>query len=166
MKTQKYDKFFGAFGVLGACILLVGHLLKSPEYFFIFGSIALLITALHYQLIYFIALECILTACYLSMLLGISFYSQTALPILLCFQLLVFFLMLGKQNFFLLIIGIGGIVLLSLGLSYENQWMYCIGSSAVAFYAFFMAYKGSKAAYIWAGLNTVFAIMALYQALS
>lgn len=163
MVKNIYENRFIALGVFGALIVLFGTTLKYPHIYYIVGSFVLLTTAIHYKLFYFIALEIILAAGHTAILLGIGPYTQLALPLLLCLQLLIFYLMLGKENSIFLLVGILGIALLSLGFSYHNQWIFFIGSSSIAMYAYYIAIKGCYPAYIWAVLNTVFTLEALYK---
>ncbi|KGP63863.1 membrane protein [Legionella norrlandica] len=144
-------------------MLIYGRNQTPPQAYYIFGSFALLITAIHYKLIYFIALELILAAGHTSILLGIGPYVGLALPLLMCLQLLVFYLMIGKENSIFLLIGIVGIALLSMGLAYNNQIIFFSGSSGVAIYAYYNAYKGQYISYLWGVLNTILASFALYQ---
>ena len=96
-------------------------------------------------------------------LLKIGNMLQLALPILLTLQLLTFYFLSGQLNNLFLLIGIAGIAFLSLGFSYENQWIFFLGGSAVAIYAFHCTYKGKKIALLWAILNTLFALIAILK---
>ncbi len=163
MTKANYDNKYIVSGVLGALIILCGNTRSFPQPYYIIGSLILLFTAIHFKLLYFIALELILAAGHTAILLDMGTNTQHALPILLCFQLFIFYLMLRKENIFLLSIGIIGIALLSFGFSYNNQWIFFSGSSLVAIYAYYNAYKTCYAAYIWAILNTIFSLIALYK---
>lgn len=148
---------------MGALVLLYGSTRAYPQPFYIVGSFALLITAIYFQLLYFVALEIILAAGHTAILIGVGTFIRMSLPVLLCFQLLIFYLMVGKENLFLLLIGIIGIALLSLGFSHNDQWVFFSGSSLIAIYAYYNGYRGNPPAYIWALLNTSFAFIALYK---
>ncbi len=163
MAEINYQNKYIALGTLGALIILFGYAQNYPQIYYIFGSFALLITALHYRLIYFIALELILAAGHSAILLKIGPYIQFALPVLLCFQLLIFYLMVGRDNSIPLLIGIIGIALLSLGFAYNNQWIFFLGSLFIAIYAYYSAFQGRYACYIWAVLNSIFALIALFK---
>lgn len=163
MIKVNYDTKYIISGIFGSLILLYGNTQDFPQPYYIFGSLLLLITAVHFKLLYFIALELILAAGHSAILLGLGTNAQHALPILLCFQLFIFYLMIGKENSILLLIGIVGIALLSIGFAYNNQWIFFSGSSFIAIYAYYSAYKGRYAAYIWAILNTIFSLIALYK---
>lgn len=163
MTNYLHDKKYAILGIVGAILILFGHAQTYPQAYYIIGSSGLLITALHYQLHYFIALELILIAGHTAILIGMGHYTQIALPVLLCFQLFVFYLMVNKQNSIFLMVGIIGIALLSLGFSYNNQWVFFSGSLAVSIYAYYNGYKGVYPSYIWAALNTLFAVFALYK---
>lgn len=152
-------------GLIGALVLLIGTTKAPPQAYYIFGSFLLLCTAFHYQLLYFIALELILIAGHTAILLGLGYYIQIALPLFLCFQLLLYYLLVGKQTSIFLIIGIIGIAVLSLGFTYQNQWVFLSGSLGIAIYAFYNGYKGVAPSYLWAGLNSLFALLALYRLL-
>lgn len=162
-KVNSHNNAYIALAIIGSVINLYGNIQSFPQFYYILGSLALLITAIHFKLIYFIALEIILSAGHTALLLGVGRYTQLALPILLCTQLFIFYLMIGKENTLLLLIGIVGIALLSCGFSYNNQWIFFIGGSFVAIYAYYNAYKGLYASYIWAIMNTLFAFSAFYK---
>ncbi|WP_237759415.1 hypothetical protein [Legionella parisiensis] len=116
-------------------------------------------------MLYFIALQLILIAGHAAILLGSGPYTQFFLPILMCCQLLTFYLMFGKENSVFLILGIFGIALLSMGFAYNDKWIFFSGSTLVAVYAYYSEYKGLSPSYIWAILNTVIALIALYRIL-
>lgn len=156
------NKYF-ILGIIGALIILYGHGHDHPQTYYIFGSFALLVTAIHYKLIYFIALEIILAAGHSAILLGVGRYTQMALPVFLCFQLLIFYLMIGKENGIILLIGIIGIALLSLGFAYNDQRIFFSGSLFIAIYSYHSGAQGNYPSYIWAILNTIFALLALYK---
>ncbi|MCL9685580.1 hypothetical protein [Legionella maioricensis] len=158
-----YDNKYIALGIIGSLIILYGYGQDYPQTYYIFGSFALLATAIHYKLLYFVALEIILAAGHLAILLGVGRYTQMALPVFLCLQLLIFYLMVGKENSIFLLIGIVGIALHSLGFAYNDQWIFFSGSLFIAIYAYHIAYKGRYPAYVWAILNTLFALLALYK---
>lgn len=162
IKVSNETKYL-VLGIIGALIILYGHRLNYPQPYYIAGSLSLLITAIHFKLVYFIALELILAAGHSAIVLGVGPNTQLALPILLCLQLFIFYLMIGKENIILLLIGIIGIALLSFGFAYNNQWIFFSGSSFVAIYAYYSAYKGQYASYIWAILNTIFSFIAFYK---
>ncbi len=138
--------------------------MQTPaQKYYVIGSAFLLITSIHFKLIYFIALEIILMAGHGAILLGIGTIIQLALPLLLCLQLLTFYFLSGQLNNFFLITGILGIAILSIGFSYENQWIFFLGSFFVAVYAFYTVYKGKPVALLWAILNSLFAIIAILK---
>ncbi|WP_392537281.1 hypothetical protein [Legionella sp. 227] len=164
-------KIFIFLGVIGSLIIVYGLLkyfgttppkLYSQLHYFI-GGVALLITAIYFRLLFFIALQLILIAGHAAILLGSGPYTQFFLPILLCCQLLTFYLMFGKESSVFLILGIFGIALLSMGFAYNDKWIFFSGSTFVAIYAYYSGYKGLYASYIWAILNTVIALLALYR---
>ncbi|HAT8152936.1 TPA: hypothetical protein JA359_15715, partial [Legionella pneumophila] len=96
MNKTKYDIISLVLGIIGALLLIYGLSQNIPQVYYISGSLALMITAIHYKLIFFIALELILGAGHTSILLGMGKYIGSALPSLLCLQLLIFYLMFGK----------------------------------------------------------------------
>lgn len=115
--------------------------LQSQLYYFV-GGIALLITAIHFRLFFFIALQLILIAGHAAILL-----------------------MFGKENSVFLILGVFGIALLSMGFAYNDKWIFFSGSSFIAIYAYYNAYNGLYPSYIWAVLNTAIALLAIYRIL-
>lgn len=159
------DKRSAALGVLGALITLYGHSQSHPQLYYILGSFCLLLVAVHYKLVYFVALELILATGHTAVLLGVGLYARVALPILLCIQLLLFYLMLGKKTSIFLLLGIVGIALMSLGFAYNHQWVFFIGSTCIAAYAYYCVYQSKhyNPCIIWAVLNTIFAFFSLYQ---
>lgn len=165
MNPQLVSYFYTILGIIGACISLYGYLFQNhePQVFYIIGSLALLITAIYYKLAYFIALELILIAGHLAILFGSGPHTQFTLPILLCLQLFIVYSMIGQSNLLFLVIGILGIALLSIGLAVNNQWLFFFGGIFIAMYAYYRGYKGQKASYLWAILNTVFASIAIFH---
>ena len=157
------DKLFLLCGVLGSYILLFGLGQTPAQLYYVVGSALLLLTAIHYKLIYFIALEMILIAGHGATLLQIGSMLQLALPILLTVQLLTFYFLSGRLNNLFLIIGITGIAVLSTGFTYENQWIFFLGSSAIAIYAFYCFYRGKTIALLWALLNSLFALISIFK---
>ncbi|MGL5742196.1 MAG: hypothetical protein ACRCXC_06440 [Legionella sp.] len=150
-------------GCIGALIVLFGITQTPPQAYYITGAVALFATAAYFRLLYFVALEFILIAGHTALILGSGPYTQFFLPVLLCFQLLVFYSMFGKENSIFLVLGVIGIALLSIGFAYNDQWIFFIGSSFIATYSYYSGYRGLYPSYIWASLNTVFALFSLYK---
>lgn len=124
-----YENKYAILGVLGALVVLYGTTQWPPQMYYVAGATALLATAIHYHLFYYVALELILIAGHAAIILGQGPYIQLALPILLCLQLFIFYLMFSKENSLILFLGICGIALLSLGFAYNNQWIFFSGSA-------------------------------------
>lgn len=163
VNSKLKDGLFLLSGILGSCILFLG-LTKSPaQLYYVIGSTLLLFAALHFRLIYFIALELILIAGHGAALMHIGPALQVAMPTLLTLQLLAFYFLSGQLNNLFLLIGITGIALHSIGFVYENQWIFFFGGLAIAIYAFYAAYRGKKAALLWAILNSLFTLTAVYK---
>ena len=152
-------------GILGAVANLYGLAQPSPQLYYVIGSCLLLVTAIYFRLTYFIALELILISGHGAILLGIGPVLQVVLPILLCAQLLIYYVMSGQLGHIFRLIGISGIALLSIGFAYENQWIFLFGSMEVAIFAFYQVYRGRYIALLWAILNTIFMLLATYQLL-
>lgn len=163
VNIRKKDELFLLIGIIGCLILLFGLMQTPAQKYYVIGSALLLLTSIHFKLIYFIALELILIAGHGAILLGIGTTLQLALPVLLCIQLLSFYFMSGQLNNFFLLIGIAGIAILSIGFAYQNQWVFFLGSFSVAIYAFYTAYKGKTVTLLWAILNTLFALIAILR---
>ncbi|KTC86686.1 hypothetical protein [Legionella brunensis] len=163
MNIKRQNELFLVVGIIGSFILLLGLTNTPAQKYYVIGSALLLLTSIHFRLIYFIALEIILLAGHGAILLGIGTTLQLALPILLCIQLLSFYFMSGQLNNIFLLIGITGIAVLSVGFSYENQWIFFIGSFSIAIYAFYTAYKGKAITLLWAILNSLFALIAILK---
>lgn len=150
-------------GMIGSLILFFGLTKSSPQFYYVLGSTLLLFTALHFKLIYFIALELILIAGHGAAILHTGLTLQVAMPTLLTLQLLAFYFLSGQLNNIFLLIGITGIALHSIGFVYENQLIFFFGSFAIAIYAFYIFFKGKKAAIVWAILNSLFSLIAIYK---
>ena len=157
---------FIALGFIGAIIILYGATQNHTAIYYLIGGVALLTTAVYFRLLYFIALQLILFAGLSGMALGSGPYTLFYLPILLCFQLFIFYIMYSKENSILLMLGIIGIALLSIGFAYNHSWIYLIGCVFVATYSYYSGYKGMYASYIWALLNTFLAFLTLYRIFS
>lgn len=156
--------FFYTLAITGALVSLFGTTQHPPQPYFVLGSLMLLMSAMHFRMPYFIALELILLAGHGAILLGIGAKLQLALPILLCFQLIVYMLFSGQlYNKFTLLATLA-IALLSIGFAYNNQWVFFIGSSFIAIYAFALR-KENSPALIWSGLNAGFSFVALLRIL-
>lgn len=119
-------------------------------------------TAIYFQLFYFIALELILLAGHGTILLDVGPVLHLALPLLLCLQLLIFYFLSDRLNNMFLVIGVVGIALISAGFAYNNQWVFFSGSLGIAIYAYYSTQK-NKACLLWAILNTLFASIALVR---
>lgn len=156
--TRIYEKYM-ILGIIGVLIILYGTTKWPPQPYYIVGCSALLATALHYNLFYYIALELILISGHAAVMLGDGPYIQIALPSLLSFQLLIFYLVYGKEKNLILLLGISGIALLSVGFAYNQQWIFLVGSTFIAIYSYYSAYRGRYPAYIWAILNTILACL-------
>ena len=164
LNTRHKNFFYIAIGILGSLVTMYG-LSQSPEaaqIFYVIGSSLLLITSIYFRLFYFIALEIILIAGHSTILLKIGTILQLALPSLLCVQLLVFYFLSGRLNDIFLIIGIIGIAFISAGFAYNNQWVFFFGGAAIAIYAFYSA-RRNPVSLLWAILNSLFAIIALFR---
>ncbi|KTD15600.1 hypothetical protein Lgra_0266 [Legionella gratiana] len=157
-------KLFILLGWIGTLIILFGTTQKPSHVYYIAGALALLSTAIYYKLFFYVALELILIAGHLAIFLRIGPYTQLFLPILLCAQLLTFYIVFGKVKIFL-VLGILGVAFLSIGLAYNNQWIFFSGSTFIAIYSYYAGHKGQHPAYIWAGLNTALALIALSRIL-
>lgn len=164
MVTAKIqDSLFLLSGIVGACTLLFGLTQIPAQVYYVIGSILLLLTSLHFRLLYFMALELILIAGHGAILLQINDSLRVALPVLLSMQLLIFYFLSGQLNNLFLLIGISGIAFLSIGFAHENQWIFFLGGFSIAFYAFYCAYQGKLITLLWAILNTLFAAIAIYK---
>jgi hypothetical protein len=162
IKTHDQLIFLG--GIIGSFILIFGLLSqKSPQVCYIIGSVSLLLAAINFRLIYFIALEMILIAGHSAVLLGINPVLQLALPVLLTIQLLAYCFLSGQLNNFYLLVGIAGVALHSIGFVYENQLIFFFGNLSIAIYAFYCAYEERTVALLWAILNTLFALITILK---
>lgn len=157
------DGLFLLGGIIGSAILFLGLTQAPAQLYYVIGSTLLLFAAIHFRLVYFIALELILIAGHGAGLLHIGKTLQIAMPIMLTIQLLAFYFLSGQLNNIFLLIGIAGIALHSVGLVYENQWIFLFGSIAITTYAFYTVSNGKKVAWLWAILNTLFALTAVYK---
>ena len=159
VKKNAQEAIFLSIGIIGALIIFYGLTQTAAQLYFVIGSTMLMSTAMYFQLTYFVALELILMAGHGAILLGIGPVLQIVLPILLCTQLLAYYLLSGRLENIFRLIGISGIAILSIGFAYENQWIFLSGSLAVAIFAFYQAYEGRRVALLWAALNSVFALI-------
>lgn len=163
VNSNRNNHFFLAIGIIGAFVLLFGLEQSSESRYFAIGALFLLATAIHYKLIYFIALELIMLSGHGGRILGIGVISEFALPLLLCLQLLIFYILSGQLNNLFIIIGIIGIALLSVGFSYQSNLIFMFGGLCVAIYSFYSVYQGKKIALLWGILNLLFAFSSLVK---
>lgn len=162
--NQSSALLFTLLGVIGAFITILGLTRAHAQLYYVAGSSLLLVTALYFKMFYFIALEMILIAGHGAVLLGIGHNLQVALPVLLCIQLLVYYGLSGQLTNWYILTGIAGIATLSIGFVYVNQWIFFIGSTAIAIYAYSHS-TTRKIALLWAVLNSVFALIAVLELL-
>lgn len=150
-------------GIIGAITTFSGLFTYFPQPYYVAGSLLLLMTAIHFRLYFFVALEIILLSGHSAILLGIGTMLQVALPILLCFQLLFFYFFSGQTKNLTIIIGIIGIALISIGFAIESQWVFLSGSLSIVIYAYYNIENSNKLSLIWLILNLMFAVTALYR---
>lgn len=155
-KKNINDLLSALVGIFGAVVILIGMSQDSAQLYYVIGSSSLLVTAIYYKLTFFIALELILLSGHGAKLLGLGVVSQTFLPILLSFQLLVYYLLSGQLKNIYRLLGIIGISMLSIGFSYSHLWVFFLGSLFVATYALHNVYTGKNIALIWGVLNSIF----------
>lgn len=162
--TINNDHCYLFFGLLGSILTFWGLFLKQEpaQIVYFTGSALLLLTAIHFKLLYFIALEIILMSGHGASFFAIGSKLQFAMPILLSLQLLLFYYLSNQLTNLFISIGILGIALLSIGFAYQNQWIFFAGGTAIAIYAFYAA-KTTKAALLWAILNSLFACFAVIK---
>lgn len=163
VNKQRIPTLFIFIGVMGACTILYGFQQPLPQVFYVIGASLLLITALYFQLTFFIALELILIAGHGAILLGIGPVLQAVLPILLSIQFLAYYVLSGRLENVFRLIGIIGIALLSIGFADENQWIFFFGSLGIAIFAFYQVYEGYRAALLWALFNLIYVGIAAYK---
>lgn len=163
MLNQK-DTLYITIGLFGAALTFLGLFLPQPyeQISFITGSSILLMTALHFKLIYFIALEMIVISGHAAILFDIGLKLQIALPILLSLQLLVFYYMSGQLTNLFILIGIAGIAFMSVGFAYQAPIIFFLGSVTIATYSIYEAQKNLPA-WIWGGMNILFSLVTLYR---
>ena len=163
MDKNGQEALFISVGIIGASVILYGLTQTNAQLFYVAGATMLLVTAVYFQLTYFIALELILLAGHGAILLGIGPVLQAVLPILLSTQLLVYYLLSGRLGNIFRLIGIIGIALLSIGFAYQNQWIFAFGSLGVTIFAFYQVYQTRKVALLWGVLNLVYFFIAAYK---
>lgn len=159
-----HDYFMILIGTLGSCISLFGLFQACPQYYYIGGSTLILIVSIYYKLFYFIALQVIMISGHTAILLGLGPILQFAIPCFLCFQLLFFYYFTEPLTRFTLV-GILGIAILSIGFSYEGNWVFFVGSAMISLYSLHLAQKNSIA-YLWAVLNSLFASITAIEFIS
>lgn len=163
-RTKILDILFALIGIPGAFIVLYGQHSELEQLGYISGSAVLMMTAAWYKQFYFVAMELIQIAGHGASFLNVGVYIQFAIPLLLTIQLLIYYFMTGPLNTVFVVIGIVANCLLAIATSYENQWVYVIGGAGIAAYAYYCVFsKKQKICYMWAILNTIFALTALYK---
>ena len=150
-------------GIIGALFAIYTLREEAPQIYYVIGAALLLTTAIYFKLIYFIALELILIAGHGAIFLGIGPVLQVVIPILLCVQLLIYYLLSGQLKNIYRLMGAIGIALLSIGFGYKSQWVFFFGSLLVAIYAIYQVYRGHKVALLWGILNMVFVLNAAFK---
>lgn len=161
-REHSIEVFFYILAINGALVSLFGTTQQPPQPYFVLGSLMLLLSAMHFRMPYFIALELILLAGHGAIMLGIGAKLQLALPILLCFQLTVYMVLTGQLRDQFTLLATVAIALLSIGFAYNNQWIFLVGSTAIAIYAFVLR-KANPPALIWSALNAGFSLVAVLR---
>lgn len=163
-KNNSLATLFFSIGIMGACVILYGFTQHTtPQIYYVIGASMLLVTAIYFQLTYFIALELIVIAGHGAILLGIGPVSQAVLPVLLSIQFLVYYILSGRLENVFRLIGIVGIALLSIGFADENQWIFLFGGLGVSIFAFHQVYQGYRAALLWGIFNLIYVSIATYK---
>ena len=150
-------------GIIGVFITLYGITQPSSNLYYLTGTIFMLATAIYFQFTYYVALDIILIAGQGAILLGIGPFSQVILPILLCLQLLIYYLLIGQFKNIFRLIGIAGIALLSIAFANQNQLDLLLGSMGVVVFSFYQVYRGRPIAILWGILYFIFAIISAYE---
>lgn len=163
MQLKAQELLYVIAGILGALIVFFGAIQAPSELYYFIGAGLMLITALYFQLTYFIALEIILLAGHGAILLGIGPILQIYLPILLCAQLLTYYVLSAQLQNVYHFIGIVGIALLSIGFAYVNQLLFFFGSFAIAIFALYLICQGRRIAWLWFILNVAFIFISVYK---
>ncbi|MCC5792523.1 MAG: hypothetical protein JJT82_07965 [Legionellaceae bacterium] len=158
------DLSFISIGIIGALSKLYGIAQPYPQPWYVLGAFLLLLTAIHFKLIFYIGLETILLAGHFSIMLGLHERIQIALPILLSLQLAVYYLLAGRLKNPWLWFGLTGIILLSLAFHYPQQWILFSGCVCISSYAFYRSVNTERISLLWAILNSLFAIQAILKA--
>lgn len=157
IKTTAKEVVFLIIGLIGGFLLLFEFVKLQPA-FLLIGRGLLLISAVYFRLTYFIAMQLILLASYGGIYLGIGSTLTLILPILLSFQLLIYYLLSGELKSVFRFIGIAGIAILSIGLTLNIPLILLFGNLSVGIYSYYAAYQGQYQAIIWGILNTLFVI--------
>lgn len=170
MKKNYQTAVFVLSGLIGAIIIGADIILwgltqtqTKAHIYYVVGAAFMLISATYFRLTYFIALELILIAGHGAVILGLGTVAQIILPILLCVQLLVYYILSGQLKNIYRLIGIAGIALISIGFSYESEWIFLFGSLGISIFSYYHAYRGRLIALFWAILNTIFVFVSLFQ---
>jgi hypothetical protein len=163
MQLKAQELLYIIAGILGAFIVFFGAVQAPSEPYYSIGAGLMLLTALYFQLTYFIALEIILLAGHGTIFLGLGPMLQIYLPILLCAQLLTYYVLSSQLQNIYYFIGIVGIALLSIGFAYVNQLLFFFGSFAIAIFAMYLICQGKRIAWLWFILNLAFIFISGYK---
>ena len=157
------DAFFFCLGIAASGIVIWGFHSKTPQIFYVVGSLLLLCTAIHFKLNFFIALELIIISGHGAALLNLGLVTQLALPALLSFQLFFYYLISNQLYNIYRLMGVIGVALLTISFAYKSVYLFFSGSLLIAVYAFYQTLKISPVAILWGILNTGFAVISLWH---
>jgi hypothetical protein len=156
--TKPFDYIVILLGVVGVLFNIYGQTLAYPQPYYVAGSFLLLVVAVYFHLLFFTGLEAILLSGHFALMLDLNYRIQFALPILLCLQLVVYYLYVGRLKSMSVWFGLTGIAFLSIGFSYHRQWVFLVGSIFITLYSFRKVRETAGLSIIWGILNAFFTI--------
>jgi hypothetical protein len=165
VNKKNQDALYLSSGIIGALVILYDFAQAQTQIdlCYVIGASFMLISAIYFKFTYFVALEMIVIAGHGAVLLDLGTKAQIVLPILLCVQFLAYYLLSGQLNNIFRLVGIIGIALVSIAFSFANQWIFMFGCLCIAFFSFYLVYRGRIVALLWAVLNMTIVIISFFR---
>lgn len=153
-------------GALGLLCAIIGNLYPATmlqKHLYLAGGVLLFISALLEKEEFFITLEVVVIICALLAYLPEHGQLKMAVPLLLSVFSVAYLFYRGLLGSALSLLGVAGLVFLGLGYATLNPLIYLAGGIVLTLYSAISYFRGVRIALLWAILNAVFAVTALFS---
>lgn len=152
-----------AIGVLGMLIVIAGNLIANlviQKTCYLSGGILMLASAVLERQIFFIILQCIISAGALVAFASLSHALKASVPLILSVMAIIYFAKKRLLKDWLTMLGCVGLILLATGYSVTHPVIYLLGAVVLTIYSFGVYRRGVELGLLWGILNAIFVITA------